>query len=208
MKKYFPLSSWILLLEKLGKEKQKILSPQTLQQASGLSWEAALKAIQRLSRSNYLIKLYKKTYANKFSLPSLEEVAMFYGKPCYISFESVLSDHGILSQSPLVLTCATTQKLKNLKTPLGEIVFHHLHPRLFSGFENNKGVLRATAEKALLDYLYINLKNKGAVPSMDEFDLEQLNHKKIRKIAKDFPRSVQEHLKTIFWAFSTKAKEA
>ena len=194
MKKYFTFPSWLSLLQKLGKEKQKILSPQLLQRASGLSRAATLKAVQRLSRSGYLIKLYKKTYANKFSLPALEEVAMFYGKPCYISFESALEDHGIISQAPLVLTCAPTRKVKNLKTPLGEIVFHHIQPRLFNFFENNQGVLRATAEKALLDYLYINLKNKKSVPVLDEFDLGQLNKKKIKKIAQNFPESVGDYI--------------
>src|SRR3989338_9089861 len=131
MKKYFTLPAWLTLLQKLGKEKQKILSPRALQVASGLGRDATLKAIQRLSRRGYLIKLYKKTYANKFSLPSLEEAAMFYGKPCYISFESALEDHGVISQAPQVLTCATTRKIKNLKTPLGEIAFHHLQSGLF-----------------------------------------------------------------------------
>jgi len=191
MKKYFTLSDWIVLLQKLGKEKQKILTPQTLIKASGLGSSATLKAIQRLCRRGYLVKLYKKTYAGKFSLPSLEEAAMFYGKPCYISFESALSDHGVISQMPLVLTCATTRKIKNLRTPLGEIIFHHITPRLFSGFENNKGVLRATAEKAFLDYIYINLKNNNHVLSLDEFNLGRLNKKQIKKIAKAFPRSVR-----------------
>lgn len=194
MKKYFTYSSWMELLQKLGKEKQKIISPSTLQRASGLGREAALKAIQRLIRRGHLVKLYKGVYASKISLPSLEGLAMFYGKPCYISFESALSDYGIISQLPLVLTCATTRKLKNLKTPIGEIVFHHIDPRLFNNFENNKGVLCATAEKALLDYLYINLKNNKAVPSMDEFDLTRLDKKKIKKIAKDFPKSVRSCL--------------
>lgn len=194
MKKYFTSSSWLTLLQKLGKEKQKILSPRTLQRGSGLSREATLKAVQRLVRRGSLIKLYKNTYANKFSPPSLEEVAMFYGKPCYLSFESALEDRGIISQAPQVLTCATTRKLKNLKTPLGEIVFHHLNSRLFNGFENDRGVLRATAEKALLDYLYINLKKNNRVPALDEFDLEQLDNKKIKNLAKYFPRSVRNSL--------------
>lgn len=191
MKKYFILPAWIALLQKLGKEKQKILSPRTIGKASGLGTAAALKAIQRLCRRGYLVKLYNKAYASKLSLPPLEEVAMFYGKPCYISFESALSDQGIISQMPLVLTCATTRKMKNLKTPLGEIVFHHINPRLFTGFENDKGVLRATAEKAFLDYIYINLNNNKRVPALDEFDLRQLNKKKIKKLAKVFPRSVR-----------------
>jgi len=198
MKKYFTSSAWLALLQKLGKEKQKILSPRTLQSGSGLSREASLKAVQRLVRRGHLVKLYKKTYANKFSPPSLEDVAMFYGKPCYISFESALEDLGVISQAPQVLTCATTRKLKNLKTPLGEIVFHHLNPRLFNNFENDQGVLRATAEKALLDYLYIYLKNKNYVPSLDELDLGQLDKKKIKKLAKIFPPSVRDALFHLF----------
>lgn len=192
MKKYFTFSSWLALLQKLGEEKQKVLSPQMLQRASGLSREATLKAIQRLNRRGYLVKLYRQTYANKFSPPALETVAMFYGKPCYISFESALEDSGIISQAPLVLTCATTRKIKDLKTPLGEIVFHHLHPRFFNNYENDKGVLRATAEKALLDYLYINLKNKKRLSSLDEFNLDVLDKKRLRKLAGLFPGSVKK----------------
>jgi len=194
MKKYFTFPVWLALLQKLGKEREKILSPRTLQSASGLSRAATLKAVQRLSRNGYLIKLYKNTYANKFSPPSLEETAMFYGKPCYISFESALEDHGVISQAPQVLTCATTRKLKNLKTPLGEIVFHHLRPGLFNNFENDRGILRAGPEKALLDYLYVNLKNRRRVPALDEFDLAGLDKKMIKKVARSFPRGVQDFL--------------
>ncbi|MBI5699352.1 hypothetical protein HZC35_03455 [Candidatus Saganbacteria bacterium] len=194
MKKYFTLSSWLELLQKLGKEKQNILSPQTLQRASRLNREAAAKAVQRLVGRSYLVKIYKNTYANKFSLPSLEEVAMFYGKPCYISFESALEDRGIVSQAPLMLTCATTRKLKNLKTPLGEIVFHHLQPRLFNGFENDRGILRATAEKALLDYLYIKLKKDKYIPSLDEFNLSRLNKKRLKMAAQKYPKNVRNLL--------------
>ncbi|MEA3493922.1 MAG: hypothetical protein U9R38_06005 [Candidatus Margulisiibacteriota bacterium] len=194
MKKYFTFSSWLTLLQKLGRENQKILSPRTLQRASGLGSQAISKAIQRLVRRGDLIKLYKGAYANKYSPPSLEEVAMFYGKPCYISFESALEDRGIISQAPQVLTCAATRKLKKLKTPLGEIVFHRIHPRLFSSFENDKGILRATAEKAFLDYLYINLKNEKQIPALDEFDMGQLDNKKTKKLAKIFPQSVRRRL--------------
>lgn len=194
MKKYFTFSAWMALLQNLGKEKQKILSPPTLERAAGLSRAATLKAIQRLVRRGSLIKLYKKTYANKFSPPSLEEVAMYYGQPCYISFESALEERGIISQAPQVLTCATTRKLKNLKTPLGEIVFHHLKSRLFNNFENDRGILRAIPEKALLDYLYVNLKNRKYVPSLDEFDLGRLDSKIIKKLAKNFPKSVRDRI--------------
>lgn len=93
-----------------------------------------------------------------------------------------------------MLTCATTRKIKNLKTPLGEIVFHHLHPRLFHNFENDKGILRATAEKALLDFLYISSRSRKYFPPLDEFDLDRLDRKKLKKLAEDFPKSIRERL--------------
>jgi hypothetical protein len=124
-------------------------------------------------------------------MPRLEEVAMFYGKPAYISFESALESYGLISQAPLVLTCATTRKLKNLKTPLGEIIFHHLSSRLFNHYENDQGILRATAEKALLDYIYIKIRNRKSVPALDEFNLRPLNKGKARRIAKAFPQNVR-----------------
>jgi predicted transcriptional regulator of viral defense system len=194
MKEYFTFSSWVALLQKLGKEQQKILTPQALQNACGLSRAAVAKAIQRLHRRDYLVKLCKKTYANKFALPRLEEAAMFVGKPCYVSFESELANRGVISQSPQVLTCATTRKIQNLKTPLGEIIFHRLSPGRFSGYENAGGVLHATPEKALLDYLYITAKTKGRVPATDEFDLAALNLKKLKLLARAFPKSVRKRL--------------
>lgn len=193
MNKYFTFFDWVSLLQKLGKEKQKILFSQTLQTASGLSHVAALKAIQRLNERGYLLKIYKRIYANKFSLPSLEEVAMFYGKPCYISFESALENYGIISQSPMMLTCATTKKIRNLKTPFGEIIFHHIKTDLFNNYKNEGGILWATAEKALLDFLYINMKTKKYCPALDELDLSILNKKRLKIIVENFPQSVKNY---------------
>src|SRR3989338_6432264 len=195
MNKYFTLSDWISLLQKLGQANQKIISPQMLTMASGLSPNAALKAIQRLGKKGYLIKLYKRTYANKFAPPRLEEIAMIYGRPCYISFESALENHGLISQMPLVLTCATPRKTKNLKTPFGEIVFHHIALQLFNNYKNERGILWATAEKALLDYLYINAKANRSHSLLDELNIAGLNKMRLKKLSRTYPKSVRTHLK-------------
>ncbi|MBN2057385.1 MAG: type IV toxin-antitoxin system AbiEi family antitoxin domain-containing protein [Candidatus Saganbacteria bacterium] len=198
MSEYFTSADWLLLLQKLAREKNKIFSPRALQQASGLSRRATQKAVQRLTRRGQLVKLCKNAYASKLSLPSLEEVAMFYGKPCYISFESALERHGLLSQAPLVLTCAIARKARNARTPLGEIVFHHLAPGLFNGYENDRGILWATPEKALLDHLYIKLKNGQGVPALDELDLKLLDRGKLKRLARPFPHSVRGIIRSFF----------
>lgn len=191
MKKYFTLDDWITILQKVGKEGGKILTSSTLQAATGLSLAAIKKATQRLSERRYFIKLADKFYANKFALPSLEEVAMVLGRSCYISFESALEKHGIISQMPLVLTCATTRKTRSISTTLGEIFFHHIQPRLFSDYFNEEGVLWATPEKALLDYIYINLKVKKGVMALDEFNPDKLNKTRLKKLLQKYPKTVK-----------------
>lgn len=191
MKKYFTLDEWIKLLQNIGKEKGKILSLSTLRSATSLSLDAVKKAIQRLAEKGYLVKLSNKFYANKFVLPSIEEVAMLLGRPCYISFESALEKYGIISQIPLVLTCATPGKTKNISTSLGDIFFHHIQPRLFNDYLNEEGILWATPEKALLDYIYINLKVKKGVMALDEFSSDKLNKTKLKKLLQKYPKTIK-----------------
>ena len=119
---------------------------------------------------------------------------MQVGKPCYISFESVLARHGILSQSPLVLTCATPRKPRRLKTLSGEIVFRHLAHKLFWGFREEKGVLWAEPEKALLDWMYWNSQVSGEMPALDELSLEELDRKKLDLWRQRYPRTVQNKI--------------
>lgn len=196
MKKYFTFGEWVLLLQKIGEEKGKVLTPNTLRTATGLSLAAIKKAIQRLGKKGYLVKLADKFYANKFALPSLEEVAMLLGRPCYISFESALEKHEIISQMPLVLTCATTRKTRSISTALGEIFLHHIQPRLFSDYFNEGGILWAAPEKALLDYIYINLKVKRGVMALDEVDWKRLNKGRLRELLGRYPMSTQGVLKS------------
>lgn len=195
MKKYFTLDEWIGLLQKMGKEGGKILALNMLQAATGLSLDAVKKAVQRLGERGYLVKLTNRFYANKFALPSLEEVAMLLGRPCYISFESALENYGVISQMPLVLTCATTRKTKSISTALGDIFFHHIQPRLFSDHVNEGGILWATPEKALLDYIYINLKTKKGVMALDEVNRERLSKTRLRQLLQKYPRTVGEIVK-------------
>lgn len=190
MKKYFTLDEWVKLLRKLGKENGSILSPGTLRAASGLSLTAVRKAIQRLGEKGYLKKLAGRFYANTFFLPSLNEAAMLLGRPCYISFESALEKHGIISQMPLVLTCATTRKTRKISTPLGEIFFHHIQLSLFGDYDNEQGILWARPEKALLDYVYMNLKIRKGVMPLDEFDLKKINPHRLKKLSSMYPGSV------------------
>lgn len=194
MNTYFTLDRWIALLQRAGKEGGKILTPYNLQTESGLSLTAIKKSIQRLREKGYIAKLKGNFYANTFAFPSLEEIAMLLGRPCYISFESALEKHGIISQMPLVLTCATSGKTRNITTPIGEISLHHIHSRFFTAYFNEEGILWAEPEKALLDYIYIHLKVKKGIMALDEISWEGLSKKRLRELSPKYPKSVRKSL--------------
>ena len=80
MKKYFTLDEWIKLLQKIGKGGGKILTLNTLRVASGLSLDAAKKAVRRLGEKGYLVKLTNKFCANKFALPFGSSLLHFFRK--------------------------------------------------------------------------------------------------------------------------------
>jgi len=77
--------------------------------------------------------------------------------PSYVSFQSALFFHGMVSQIPSVIYVATLAQTRTVRTSLGTYSIHRLAPTFFGGFEIVKpsGVRLATPEKALLDTLYL-----------------------------------------------------
>jgi predicted transcriptional regulator of viral defense system len=192
--KYFTLDRWIDILQQLGKQGGSILTLQALSLTSGLRQESTRKALRRLEMKGYVKRLGKTLYANSLFPPTLEEVAMILGRPCYISFESGLERHGLIAQMPLVLTCASTVESGRRETYLGEIVFHRLLPSLFFGYTATDGILCAEPEKALLDFVYISLKTRGGLVPLDEFAWARLDYSRLEVWAQRYPHSVTDRL--------------
>jgi predicted transcriptional regulator of viral defense system len=77
--------------------------------------------------------------------------------PSYVSFQSALFFHGIVSQIPNVVYVASLAKTRTVRTSMGTYSIHRLAPRFFGGYrtQDPSGVLLASPEKALLDTLYL-----------------------------------------------------
>ena len=160
---------------------------------SGLPVSSMRRAAQRLVQKGLLLKLGKELYANAFFPPSLEEVAGVLYPPSYISLESALHIHGIIEQAPHMVTCVSSNKTKTFRTALGEIAYSHVKKELFFGYEIKNRYPLAQPEKAALDYVYIQRRN-GSVPALDEWDLKDLNLKKVREWAGAYPKTVALHI--------------
>jgi len=195
MSTYYTADHWLTLLRDLALQGQDFLTLAGLQRLTGLREAALRKAVLRLEKRGYLTRVGRGLYANRFGHPTLEALAMILGAPCYISFESALERYGILSQLPLLLTCASTSRSERRQSPLGEILFHRLQPSLFFGYRAEDGILWAEPEKALLDWIYIQRKRHGVTPALDELEWSLLNVERLREWASHYPRPVRTALK-------------
>lgn len=76
--------------------------------------------------------------------------------PAYVSLQSALYLHGMISQVPSVTYAVSLARTRRFTTPLGTVSIHHVQPPFFFGFEDaGHGGRLATPEKALVDFLYL-----------------------------------------------------
>lgn len=108
------------------------------------------------------------------------EIANRLYSPSYISLESALSFHGIITGFPYQITSLTPKKRRLIKFDGKEFAFHHINTPLFFGFEKKENFLIADPEKSLFDYLYFNFKGlRNFDPG--EFDFSEIDKKKFQK---------------------------
>ena len=93
--------------------------------------------------------------------------------PAYVSLQSALYHHGMISQIPDVLYCVSLARTRRYRTPLGTVSVHHIPDRLFFGYEmNSNGAFgMATPEKALVDFLYLGSAKSRLFAALPELEL-------------------------------------
>ncbi len=137
--------------------------------------------IKRLVNGKLLTQLEKGKYHVINTQVSDFEIAQFIYSPSYVSFETALNYHGILSQFPIEITSATTKrrttKLVNDKT----FSYSKLNTKLFTGYYKEDAYLIAYPEKALFDQLYMISKSIKTEEYLDEMDYSQIDVKEVGK---------------------------
>lgn len=139
--------------------------------------------LRRLTQRKILQRICRGYYANPFHLPTLEEISAEIYKPSYISLESALSRHGILSQIPQVLTCVTPRLPRRWNTSFGLIQYRQVKREYFFGFLKEAGHLLAEPEKAVADFLYLN-RGEEIRGMMSGFKLHRLSLNRLKSYAK------------------------
>lgn len=145
-------------------------------------YAAPRKALHDLPARGKLTRVKKGVYVQSgrgIPLYSREVLAnMIYG-PSYLSYESALSEHGLIPERVEALTSATTGKTRIFTTPLGTFTYVHQNTAYYSlGFarrpvDETRGYLLADPEKALADRV-LRERGRFSIRSMGEFLFENL----------------------------------
>jgi len=82
--------------------------------------------------------------------------------PSYVSLESALGYYGIIPEAVKDVTSVTSRKTAYFKNAIGRFIYQHIKPQAFKGYRSFKDEARldvfiAEPEKALVDFLYLNL---------------------------------------------------
>ena len=142
----------------------------------------ASKILNRLSESGLITPLNKGHWAidpraDRFLIPEF----LTAPSPSYISLQSALFFHGMISQIPEVIYAVSTSRARLYKTQLGTFSIHHLEASLFFGFETigASGIKMATPEKALFDFLYLSPARSRIFHRLPEIELPKGFNKKL-----------------------------
>ena len=155
--------------------------------------------LYRAAKKGYVKRIANRVYWNVLfspAPPTVEQVTCFVRQPSYISCEWALHYHGVLLQSPMVCTAITLHSGIGKRSTLrfGDycIEYSRMAERLylFSEIVSLDGVLMATAEKALLDTIYL----RRRIPFHDELEVEGLGKEKLKKLSALYPKSVQRNI--------------
>jgi predicted transcriptional regulator of viral defense system len=136
----------------------------------------ASKMLERLARARQVVPLRRGLWAfpdklNRLLLPSY----LTAPSPCYVSLQSALYLHGLISQMPQTLYVVSPSRTRLYQTPLGAVSVHHIKPSYFTGYETDSrtGAALATPEKALADLLYLMPARSHLFASLPELELSK-----------------------------------
>lgn len=87
--------------------------------------------------------------------------------PSYVSLESALATYGLIPEFVAATTSVTARKTCRFENDFGLFTYQHVLPAGYGGFESVQvskelSALVATPEKAVIDFLYLNLSSFSA----------------------------------------------
>lgn len=160
-------------LAKLQRLNQPLFETRDVAALLGVERSNATQIAKRLVKAGLLVKLARGKLglpnANRFSIA--EHLTSPF--PAYISLQSALYHHGMISQIPAVTYAVSLARPRRYHTSLGTFSIHHVEPHFFFGYETDEtGTAKiAVPEKALLDFFYFRPSRARLFVDLPEVEL-------------------------------------
>lgn len=148
------------------------------------------KIIQRLCQEKILQKLERGKYILVDKSVDDFELANFLYNPSYISLETALNLSGVLSQFPYEITSVTPKRNREKRIDSKVLIYLHIKPSLFWGYQKKGNFLLAEPEKALLDSAYFASKGLRGL-DLEELNWVLLDKTKLLQYGRKFPQTRQ-----------------
>jgi len=165
-----------------------------------LSLSAASKRLTRLKQNKLLTHVTKGVWANTghpYFHPASCVPYLLNNESGYVSFLTALHFHELLSQIPKTIQVATTGHSRKLDSSVAYYEFIQIKPELMQSqitwSETHLPYLLATAEKALIDVLYISTRKNRRFIRMPELSLtpDLINKRTFKKLLDQLPLSTR-----------------
>lgn len=163
-----------------------------------VSFAHASKILRRLTDAGFLIHLMRSRWAFVGQVDPLQAPEYLTAPyPCYISLQSALYYHGLISQIPATFYAMSPARTRIYQNKLGVFSVHHVNPDFFFGFEyiEKEGIKMATPEKALLDVFYLSPTHSLLFKALPEIEIP--DDFKTREARRMIKRIKSERLRTI-----------
>ncbi len=154
--------------------KQDVLQTSDVAAALKITIGHASQLLRRLCKAGFFIPLARGKWACKTTIdPILLPEYLTSPAPSYVSFQSALYYHGMISQIPATIYAASLARTHQYKTPIARVSIHHIQASFFFGFETmgKSGVKMATPEKALLDFFYLSFVRSSLFSKLPELEI-------------------------------------
>jgi len=150
--------------------------------------------LNRWQKRDLIIKLKQGLYIlnenDRKIHPSRIFLANAMYAPSYVSTEYALGYYDLIPEKVEDVTSVTTKNVKKFRNAFGTFVYQHVKTDLFFGFkeiqdENKLPVFIAEPEKAMLDFIYLNLsnfKNKNKDVFTESYRFQNLGLLKRKKL--------------------------
>lgn len=144
--------------------------------------------LARLERAGHLIRIKRGSWVLSGSInPFTLAEHLTFPFPAYISLQSALYFHRMISQIPDRVFVVSPARTRSYHTKMGVYSIHHVAPSFFIGFDSDRssGSKIAVPEKALLDFFYLSPAKSDLFKSLPEIELPaSFNVKKARRMIK------------------------